>query len=163
MVHNGYYKKAKYHIGYKWRIFLTIFVILYPMFVSVHSFLPFFFGVAGYVFMTGIRAQNIPLIIISSFYLLNLEINLSMPLFGSIIAVLLFYLFIFPKIKGWMHNKSFIPVTSVMFIYLTYYIVLFIDDLIFLTSNHNINFTWILFFSFVIDILLMVFYDYNEK
>jgi hypothetical protein len=163
MIHRGYYQKAKYNISYKWRIFLTIFSIVYPMLISIHSFLPFFFGVAGYVLMTGIRAQNTPMIIISGFYLLNLDINLSMPLFGSIIAVLLFYLLIFPKIKGWTHNKSFIPVLSVIFIYLTYFIVLFIDDLIFFTSNHDINFTWLLFFSFVIDILLMVFYDYNEK
>lgn len=161
MYHREYHRRAKQSLSLKWWIFLTFFAIVYPMLISVHNFLPVFFGLAGYIFVISIRTRNKPLIVLLGLYLLNLEINLSMPLFCGIISLLFFYLLIFPKIKGWTNNRSYIPIISVLFIYISYYIVLYIDDLIFSTSNHNIQFTWLLFYSFLIDILVMVFYDYK--
>ena len=107
-----------------------------------------FFGIAGYALVVGIRTRNTPLIIISALYLLNLEINLSLPIFCSIIAVLIFAMFVLPKLKALTNCEVCVFIASIVLLYIIYYMVLVIDDFIFSTMNHDIDFSWLLLYSF---------------
>ncbi len=154
---NQYYYKYQNDPDWKWWALFTILALVYPILISVHNFLPFFFGTAGYALVVGIHKRNTPLISISTLYLVNLEINLSLPLFCSIIAVLIFAMFVLPKLKALTNCKECVFIASIVLLYVIYYMVLVIDDFIFSTANHNIDFSWLLLYSFFIDVLLMVF------
>jgi len=74
-----------------WIVVLT-FIVVYPMLISIYVFLPLFIGIMGYLFILGIE-RKLHYVLMSLLYFINLEANLSLPFFLTIIASLLVYLF----------------------------------------------------------------------
>jgi len=135
-----------------WLIVVS-FVVFYPMLISIYVFLPLMIGFMGYVLIVGIDKPNISYAFISLIYLINLEVNLSLPLFLSILTVILFYMTIYPHLHILKKCKVCIPLLSVVFIDLIYFIMLLGYDIIFGESSIVID--QLLLYSLVADMLMV--------
>ncbi len=135
-----------------WSIVIT-FIIFYPMLISIYVFLPLLIGFMGYVLILGIDRSRISYVFISLVYLINIEVNLSLPLFLSVLTVMLFYVTIYPHLYVLKKCKVCIPLLSVIFIDLLYFIMLLGYDFIFEESSIVID--QLLLYSLVVDILMV--------
>jgi hypothetical protein len=129
------------------------FVIFYPMLISIYVFLPLMVGLMGYVLILGIDRSRMSYVLVSLVYLVNLEVNLSLPLFLSVLTVILFYVTIYPHLHILKKCKVCIPLLSVIFIDLMYFIMLLGYDMIFGESSIVID--QLLFYSLIADMLMV--------
>jgi len=135
-------------------ILILMFILFYPMFISIYVFLPLLIGVMGYVFIVGIEKNNLLYVFIGLIYFFNLEVNLSLPFFlMSLVSLLVYVLFYrnFDFIKKCPLCRSVITVLLVDFIYLG---ALLSYDFIFQTQSIVLD--TILLYSLVVDILMVV-------
>jgi hypothetical protein len=135
-------------------IVLMIFVILYPMLVSIYVFLPLFIGFSGWMILRGVEGAGLMYVVIPLVYLINLEINLSLPLFLTLAAALSYYLFLYPSILFLKRCSRCVAILSVVLIDLIYLGLLVVYDFIFETGSIDIN--YLLLYSLVMDILAVV-------
>ena len=136
-----------------WSLALA-FVIFYPMLISIYVFLPLLVGVMGYVLMMGIEKNRLSYFVIPLVYFINLEANLSLPYFLTIIAALLVYVLVFRHLD--MFRKCVIcrPILSVVLMDLIYLGLLVSYDYIFGTSSIVLD--NILLYSLIVDLLVVV-------
>ncbi|WP_456432767.1 hypothetical protein [Nitratifractor sp.] len=130
------------------------FVIFYPMLVSIYVTLPLFIGYAGYQLSRGLDGAGWRYLVVPLVYLVNLEINLSLPLLLSFLAVLIFYLLFYERLAFWKRCPVCVSVLAVSLIDLIYLGLITGYDFIFGTFNITIN--AILFYSLVMDIVVAV-------
>ena len=136
-----------------WMLFLS-FVVFYPMLISIYVFLPLFIGAMSYVMIYGLETGKPSYVFIAILYMLNMEINLSLPIFLIIISTLIFYVLIYPKLK---YLRLCIPcrgLISVLFLDVIYLGCLFGFDVIFQTQSIELDI--ILLYSLIIDMLVVV-------
>ena len=141
---------------WRWLWWLGIFalVLLYPMLVSVYVTLPLFIGFAGYLILRGLEGEGWRYLLLPLFYLLNLEINLSLPLMLSLAAVLVYYLVLYPSVLFLKRCPLCVAFLSVLFIDLIYLGLIEIYDFIFTTSSITVNKQ--LVYSLLMDLLAAV-------
>ena len=130
------------------------FVILYPTLISMYVYLPLFIGFAGYLVIWGIDGHGVRYIWFPLIYLVNLEANLSLPMFLSLLSVLLFYLTLYEKIRYFKRCSICVGLLSVIAIDLYYFAVLLGYDFIFDTSSIFVN--SLLLYSLVFDLIFVV-------
>lgn len=135
-----------------WSIVIA-FIMFYPMLISIYVFLPLLIGFMGYVMILGIDKPRLSYVFIGLVYLINLEANLSLPLFLTMLTVILFYITIYPHLYVLKKCKVCIPLLSVIFIDLLYFIMLLGYDFIFDESSIVID--QLLLYSLVVDILMV--------
>ena len=135
-----------------WAIVIS-FIVFYPMLISIYVFLPLMIGFMGYVLILGIDRPRTSYIFISLVYLINLEANLSLPLFLTVLAIILFYVTIYPHLHVLKKCKVCIPLLSVIFIDLLYFVILLGYDFIF--SESSIVIDQLLLYSLVVDMLMV--------
>ena len=131
-----------------------LFVLFYPMLISIYVFLPLFFGVMGYILIKGIEEGRWSYILLSLVYLLNMDINLSLPFMLISIAILLVYIFIYPHMNHFRKCKVCTPLLSVFFIDIVYLGILLVYDFIF--QEQIIRLDDILFYPLIVDLLVAV-------
>ncbi|MEA3419190.1 MAG: hypothetical protein U9Q90_07285 [Campylobacterota bacterium] len=107
----------------------------------------------GYVFILGMERPRLIYVLITLVYLINLDINLSLPLFLSILTIILFYITIYPNLHVLKKCKICIPLISVILIDLLYFIILIGYDFVFDESSIVVD--QLLFYSLVVDMLLV--------
>jgi len=135
-------------------IAIILFVLFYPMIISIYVFLPLFIGAMSYVLILGLdkeKSFSLPLAII---YLVNLEVNLSLPLFLTIISAFIFYVTLYPSLKHFRRCKICKPLLSVIILDFFYLGALFTFDFIFQTQSIVLD--NILLYSLVVDMLIVV-------
>lgn len=135
-------------------LLLLLFVLFYPMFISIYVFLPLFIGVMGYVLILGIERRKPFYILVSLLYLINLDINLSLPIFLVSIAILFVYLLFYPYFTHFRSCKVCTPVLTVFTIDLVYLGFLLLYDFIFQTENVVLD--DILVYPLVVDLIVAV-------
>lgn len=135
-------------------IFALIFVIFYPMLISIYVFLPLLIGVMGYLLILGIENEKKSYIFMALVYFINLEINLSLPFFLTIISSLLIYVLFFQSLLHFRKCKVCIPVITVTLLDFFYLGSLLAYDFIF--QETTIMLDNILLYSLVIDLLIVV-------
>ena len=138
---------------FKWGS-ITLFVLYYPTMISIHVTLPLMIGVAGYLIIKGLEGARLVYILIPLLYLLNLEINLSLPMLLSLFSVLIYYLSIYHRLIFLKRCPTCIAIISVIFIDLYYFVFILLYDFIFSTFSIGLNSN--LVFSLVIDIIVAV-------
>jgi hypothetical protein len=130
-------------------------VLFYPLLISMYVFIPLLIGLAGYFFMIGLYKEKPLYVALSTLYFVNLEVNLSLPLFLMVMASLSTY-FLFAK-------KSILPkgkCRACKAIYITflvdiiYFVLLFSYDLVFQTTSIVVD--SILLYSLLFDLLAVV-------
>jgi hypothetical protein len=133
---------------------VILFILLYPMLISIYVTLPLFIGFAGYLILRGLNGEGWRYFWLPLLYLLNLEINLSLPLFLTLAAVLVYYLFLYPSVLFLKRCALCVAILSVTFIDLIYLGMIMIYDFIFGSGSIEVNL--LLLYSLAMDILAVV-------
>ncbi|CAA6811850.1 MAG: Unknown protein [uncultured Sulfurovum sp.] len=135
------------------KVSLILFVIVYPLFVSMYTMFPPLIGLVGYVLIINLEKEKAyafaPL-----FYLLNLDLNLSLPLLLSTFVIMLIYFFIYIPLKRLVRCKVCLLFAIIVIIDFLYYISLFMYDFMFNTTTVLAD--MLLVYYIVIDILIGV-------
>ncbi|MDM5270615.1 hypothetical protein PGH07_00315 [Sulfurovum sp. zt1-1] len=132
----------------------VIFIVFYPMLISIYVFLPLLIGVMGYLLMLGIENEKKSYIFASLVYFINLEINLSLPYFLTIITSLVVYVLFFHSLLHLRKCKLCTPIITVILLDFFYLGSLLTYDFIF--QETTIMLDNILLYSLVIDLLVVV-------
>jgi len=135
-------------------IIILLFIVIYPMLISVYVFLPLFIGIVGYFFIRGIEELKIQYLIVPAIYVMNLEVNLSLPLFLMIISFFLVYVLFYQNLTYFRRCQICKPILSVILIDIFYLGMLLSYDFIFQTSSVVLD--TLLLYSFIVDILVVV-------
>ena len=134
--------------------FLISFVVFYPMLISIYVFLPLMIGTTSYLLLQGLQRDKPMYLFLTILYLVNLEVNLTLPLFLTIISAFTFYVFIHRGLEYFRSCKLCKPLISVVLLDIFYFFTLLIFDFIFKT--HSINLDMMLLYSLVVDMLVVV-------
>ena len=148
---NSFYKTIQLPI---YGIASMLFVIFYPMLISIYVFLPLFIGTMGYLLMKGIEENRIFYILLPFLYFINLEVNLSLPFFLTMITSLIVYVFFYHHLNYFRKCMICRPILSVLLIDGLYLISLLAYDFVFQT--HTIVLDYILLYSLIVDLLVVV-------
>jgi len=130
-----------------------LFIVFYPMLISIYVFLPLFIGVIGYIFIKGVDENKIFYVLLSLIYFINLEVNLSLPFFLTTIISLIVYVFFYHHLNYFRKCVICRPILSVLLIDVLYLIFLLAYDFVFQT--HTIVLDNILLYSLIVDLLLV--------
>jgi len=135
-------------------LFALFFVLFYPMLISIYVFLPLFIGIMGYFLILGIEQGRVSFMVVSLLYLINMDLNLSLPFLLSTISVLLVYILFYNRFLRFRKCKVCTSLLTVLVIDLTYLGALQAYDFIFQTENIVLD--DILLYPLVIDLLVAV-------
>ena len=135
-------------------IFIGLIIILYPILISIHVYLPLFIGFAGYMIVFGLEGHGMRYVWLPLLYLTNLESNLSMPIFMALLAVLLYYLTIYKKVNILKRCPICVGMLSVIFIDLYYVVLLLVYDFVFDTASVVMD--TLLLYSLAYDMIFVV-------
>ena len=124
------------------------------MLISIYVTLPLFVGFAGLMFIYGLDSENYLYTLFAFVYMLNLEINLSLPLLLMPVSALIFYIFIKDKLNFLKMCKVCIAVLTVVIINGIYFFSLASYD--FITEQSSVNYDSFLLFSILYDIIAAV-------
>ena len=135
-------------------IIWLIIVTIYPMLVSIYVTMPLFIGFAGLMFIEGVEEENYWKIIFSLIYMINLEVNLSLPILLIAISIVIFYFFIKDRLNFLKLCPKCISIVTVLSINLIYFGLLYIYD--FFTNQNSVNYDSLLLFSILYDLIAAV-------
>lgn len=133
---------------------VVFFILFYPMLISIYVFLPLFIGAASYLLVEGLEKQKPRFIFFAAVYLVNLEVNLSLPLFLTIISSFIFYITVYPYLRHFRRCNFCKALLSVIILDLFYLGALFAFDFVFQTQSIVLD--TILLYSLVVDMLVVV-------
>lgn len=131
-----------------------LFIIFYPMLISIYVFLPLFIGTMGYVLMKGISENRISYVLLALLYFTNLEVNLSLPFFLTTITSLIVYVFFYHHLNYFRKCVICRPILSVLLIDGLYLLSLLAYDFVFQTQTIVLD--NILLYSLIVDLLVVV-------
>ncbi len=148
--------KSHYKLIKSLLIWLTsiLFIIFYPMLISIYVFLPLFVGVMGYLLMKGMDENRIFYIILALLYFINLEVNLSLPFFLTTITSLLVYIFFYHHLNYFRKCVICRPILGILLIDGVYLLSLLAYDFVFQTQSIVLD--NILLYSLIVDLLVVV-------
>lgn len=135
-------------------LFWLAVIMLYPMLISIYVVLPLFIGFAGLMFIIGLEKEKFLYTLFSAAYMINLEINLSLPLFLLLISTMIFYLFFSKKLLFIKLCRVCVYIVTVVAINMIYLLILGAYDTI--TQQHSINYDGLILVSVVYDIIAAV-------
>jgi len=136
-------------------LFLSlVFILFYPMLISIYVFLPLCIGVVSYIFILGLEKEKTSLIVLPILYILNLEVNLSLPLFLNMMSILVFYLLVYPYFQYFRRCFFCRPLLSVISLDLMYLGILFFYD--FVVQTQSIYLDKILLYSLIVDMIMVL-------
>lgn len=135
-------------------IMVLSFILFYPMLISIYVFLPLLIGVMGYIMILGIEQGKLYYILMATMYFINLEVNLSLPFFLTIITVLLVYVLFYHHLTYFRNCYVCRPIFLVILIDIFYLGALLVYDFVF--QSTSIVLDNILLYSFIVDMLVVV-------
>lgn len=141
------------HSKFFW-ISMGLFIFVYPMFISIYVFLPLLIGGFSYILIEGVKREKSYYIFIAMIYLLNLEVNLSLPLFLTVISASIFYVSVYPNLKYLRICPLCQHILSVFLLNIFYFSAIFFFDFIFQTQSIVLD--KILLYSLIVDTLIVV-------
>jgi len=136
------------------KIFLVSFVLFYPFLVSIYTMLPPLIGLVGYIIISNLD-KNVLYAWGGFFYLINLELNSSLPLLLSFFIIIVVHALFYSNLKLLIRCRVCLLFTLMVIIDFSYYLGLFLYDMIFNTSS--IIGDMLLTYYIVVDILIGVF------
>ena len=102
----------------------------------------------------GLEREKSSFILLAIAYMVNIEVNLSLPIFLTLISSLLFYVLIYPYFIYFRKCKICKPLLSVLFLDIMYLGCLFFYDFIFQTQRIVLD--EILLYTLIVDMLVVV-------
>ena len=101
-------------------VYLWIFIIFYPMIFTLYNFSPPLLGIASYLLLDAFERRDNMFISLAIVYMLNIDINFSMPMFLGILTTLFLYIVIYPKLLVINHCKMCVAFIIVILFNLIY-------------------------------------------
>ena len=135
-------------------LFFSFFILFYPMLISIYVFFPLFIGVMSYLFIYGLENRQPIYVLLAFLYSVNLELNLSLPIFLMVTSTLLFYLLFYTFIAKLEICRVCKALLSVIVLDILYLGILFGFDFIFQTQSVVLD--KLLLYSLVLDMLVVV-------
>jgi len=132
---------------------LFLVVVGYPALVSIYSMLPPLIGLVGYIIIVNIDRNKL-YALAGMVYLLNLELNLTLPMLLSIFVVIMTYIFLYSTLKLLIRCKVCLLFTMIVIIDTSYYLTLFLYDAMFQTTT--VVGDMMLIYYVIVDILIGV-------
>ena len=132
---------------------LFLVVVGYPALVSIYSMLPPLIGLVGYIIIVNIDRNKL-YALAGMVYLLNLELNLTLPMLLSIFVVIMTYIFLYSTLKLLIRCKVCLLFTMIVIIDTSYYLTLFLYDAMFQTTT--VVGDMMLIYYIIVDILIGV-------
>jgi len=132
---------------------LFLVVIGYPFLVSIYSMLPPLIGLAGYIIISNVDRNKI-YALAGMVYLLNLELNLTLPMLLSIFVVIMTYIFLYSTLKLLIRCNVCFLFTMIVIVDTFYYLTLFLYDAMFQTTTVVSDMT--LLYYIIVDIFIGV-------
>ena len=146
--------KNKQSIGF-WEWFPLIgIVIFYPMLVSIYTILPPLIGIAGLVIITNIDRNKV-YALAGMLYLVNLDLNLTLPSLLSLFSAIIIYALVYPTTKLMIRCKKCLALFLIILMNTVFYTTLFLYDVIF--SSKIIVADSMLILYILLDILIGLF------
>jgi hypothetical protein len=136
------------------KIFLVSVVLFYPFLVSIYTMLPPLIGLVGYIIISNLD-KNVLYAWGGFFYLLNLELNTSLPLLLSFFIIIVVYALSYSTLKLLIRCRVCLLFVLMVIIDSSYYLALFLYDIIFNTSS--VIGDMLLLYYIAVDILIGVF------
>jgi len=133
---------------------LMIFIILFPVLISRHVYLPLFIGFSGFLMIRGFEGDGYSYFWFPFFYLLNLEVNTSLPILLNFLSIVLFYAIFFQRIKYFKMCKICVAFMTVIGLNLFYFMTLSAFDFIF--STNSIHVDKLLLYSMLFDVIMVL-------
>ncbi len=135
-------------------LLIGMFVMFYPMLISIYVFLPLFIGLMGYIMIIGIERRKWSSVMIALLYFINLEANLSLPYFVTLIAVLIVYLMVHQNLNYFRRCIICVPLIIVTLTDLIYVGLMLGYDFLFQTESIILD--TLLLYSLIVDMLVVV-------
>ena len=126
------FSKEKLNFLEKLGLFLV--VIGYPFLVSIYSMLPPLIGLVGYIIIVNVDKNRL-YALAGMVYLMNLELNLTLPILLSIFVVVMTYLFLYSPLKLLIRCQICLLFTMIVLVDFLYYVTLFLYDAMFQTTT----------------------------
>jgi len=149
-----------YRIGTKrgllYRLFIWSFVLLYPTIASIYAFSPPLLGIASFILIEALEKKDIEHIFMVLVYLLNIDVNFSMPLFLSLLATLLIYTLVYPRLNVFLHCKICVAGLIVVIFNLLYLEMVLIYSYVFKELILEIDALLVAYFVFDLMMVLIV-------
>ena len=136
------------------KVLIVAFVLFYPFLVSIYTMLPPLIGLVGYIIISNLD-KNVLYAWGGFFYLLNLELNSSLPLLLSFFIIIMVYALFYSTLKLLIRCRVCLLFALMVIIDSSYYLGLFLYDIIFNTSS--VIGDMLLVYYIVVDILVGVF------
>ena len=133
---------------------ITLFVLGYPFLVSIYSLVPPLIGLVGYLIIHNVDRNKV-YVFSGIVYLLNLELNLTLPILLSLFVVVMVRVFIYSKLKLLIHCKVCLLFIMIVLMDFFYYMTIFLYDAMFDTTTVVAN--AMLIYYIIIDVLIGVF------
>jgi hypothetical protein len=124
------------------------------MFLSIYVFLPLFIGVNGYALIVGLDRGRVSYVLASMIYLINLDLNLFLPFWLVLLALLPVYWFIYPWLKSlWRctHCTAFFSVLAIDLLFLGV-----VESYDFILQVDTIALDSILLYTLLVDLIVAV-------
>lgn len=113
---------------------LFLVVVGYPILVSIYSMLPPLIGLVGYIIIANVDKNKL-YALAGMVYLLNLELNLTLPILLSIFVVVMTYIFLYSTLKLLIRCQVCLLFTMIVIVDTFYYLTLFLYDAMFQTTT----------------------------
>jgi len=136
------------------KVLIVSFVLFYPFLVSIYTMLPPLIGLVGYIIISNLD-KNLLYAWGGFFYLINLELNSSLPLLLSFFIIIVVYALFYSTLKLLIRCRVCLLFVLMVIIDSSYYLGLFLYDIIFNTSS--VIGDMLLVYYIVVDILIGVF------
>lgn len=138
-------------IGFlKW-VFLVFAVAFYPLLASIYTMLPPLIGVVGLIIIYNMD-RNVVYVLAAMLYLLNIELNFSLPVLLSIFSIIVIYVSVYPSAKLMIRCQTCLSLFLIIVVDAFYYMNLFIYDFIF--SSSTVIGDSVLLFYIMLDLFL---------
>ncbi len=147
-----YQKEQKKLSFLQWTSLVSL-VAFYPILVSIYTMLPPLIGLVGYIVVTNMDKNRI-YALAGMLYLVNLDLNLTLPLLLSVFMVVMVQVFIYPRLKRLIYCQVCLFLILIVVIDFLYYFSLFIYDFIF--NSSTIIADVMLIFYIVVDVMIGV-------
>lgn len=147
-----YQKEQKKLSFLQWTSLVSL-VAFYPILVSIYTMLPPLIGLVGYIVVTNMDKNRI-YALSGMFYLINLDLNLTLPLLLSVFIVVMVQVLIYPRLKLLIYCQVCLFLILIVVIDFLYYFSLFIYDFIF--NSSTIIGDVILIFYIIVDVIIGV-------
>ncbi|KIM07372.1 MAG: hypothetical protein KU29_06985 [Sulfurovum sp. FS06-10] len=147
-----YQKEQKKLSFLQWTSLVSL-VAFYPILVSIYTMLPPLIGLVGYIVVTNMDKNRI-YALAGMLYLVNLDLNLTLPLLLSVFMVVMVQVLIYPRLKRLIYCQVCLFLILIVVIDFLYYFSLFIYDFIF--NSSTIIADVMLIFYIVVDVMIGV-------